>query len=61
MRVRATATGFDNTAIREAGDEFEMPDGSEAHWFEPVDDAPAKPGKKAKAAAADGAAGTDLS
>ncbi len=60
MRVRATATGFDNIAVREVGDEFDMPDGSTAPWFEPVK----KVRKSADAAAeggADGAAGPDLS
>lgn len=36
MRVRALETGYDNVAVREPGDEFEMPEGSSAHWFEPV-------------------------
>jgi len=44
MRVRAIETGFDNLAIREPGDEFEMPDGSSAPWFEPVE----APAPKAK-------------
>lgn len=44
MRVIALETGFDNLAIREPGDIFEMPDGSSAPWFEPVEDE--KPAKK---------------
>lgn len=49
MRVRALETGFDNLAIREPGDEFEMPDGSEAHWFEPVESKPQTAKTKTKA------------
>lgn len=45
MRVIATDTGFDNLAIREPGDIFEMPDGSKAPWFEPYDE-PKPSGKK---------------
>lgn len=28
MRVIATSTGYDGTCIREAGEQFDMPDGS---------------------------------
>lgn len=49
MRVIATARGFDNIAIREAGDEFEMPDGPAGTWYEPVEAPKAKAkGSKAK-------------
>ena len=46
MRVRAIETGFDNLAIRNPGDEFDMPDGSEAAWFEPVEVETKKKAKK---------------
>lgn len=49
MKVIATAEGYDNLAVRKPGDEFEMPDGSTAPWFTPVDAEPAKKGSKAKA------------
>lgn len=45
MRVRANSIGFDNLAIREAGDEFDMPDGSTAPWFDSIE-----PAKKRKSA-----------
>lgn len=35
MKVRATANGFYD-CYRVAGDVFDVPDGSEATWFEPV-------------------------
>lgn len=41
MRVIATQRGYDNLALREEGEEFDMPDGSEAHWFKPVPEQPA--------------------
>lgn len=37
MRVRAIETGYDNVAIRQPGEEFDMPDGASAPWFEPVE------------------------
>lgn len=46
MKVIATATGFDGKKVRNAGDEFEMPDKSKASWFVPVESE--KPEKKAK-------------
>ena len=47
MRVRAIETGFDNLAIRNPGDVFDMPEGSKAPWYEPVEDeAKAKKAKK---------------
>ena len=33
MKVIATKTGFDGKRVRNAGDEFEMPDGSKGSWF----------------------------
>jgi hypothetical protein len=46
-RVRALETGFDNLAIREPGDIFNMPADASAPWFEDVDEpAPKKGGKK---------------
>lgn len=36
IRVRALEIGFDNLVLREPGDEFEMPKGSKAHWFEEI-------------------------
>lgn len=52
MRVIANATGFDNLAIREPGEEFDMPDDAEAHWFDPVDKNAFDKRKAAKATAA---------
>ena len=37
MRVKATAIGFDNLCLRQAGDIFDMPEGSDGPWFEKVD------------------------
>ena len=37
MKVIATAIGYDNLAVRQVGDEFDMPDGSTAPWFKPVE------------------------
>lgn len=37
MRVKATAVGYDNVAVRNPGDEFDMPDGVYAPWYEPLD------------------------
>ena len=48
MKVRATAVGYDNIALRQPGDEFDMPDGSKAPWFVEVKDEPKKPGPKPK-------------
>lgn len=49
MRVKATSPGFYGH-YRIADDEFEVPDGSKASWFVPVegeaDHKPAKPGRK---------------
>lgn len=48
MKVIATKTGFDGKRIRNPGDEFEMPDGSKASWFVPVEaKAETKPKKAA--------------
>lgn len=41
MRVIAIAQGYggkDKHAIREPGDVFEVPEGSKASWFKPVED-----------------------
>ena len=51
MRVIATAVGYDNKALRQPGDEFEMPDGMKGSWFEPKDPPVAPPARKGKAAA----------
>jgi hypothetical protein len=46
MRVRASERGFFGRLI-EAGDEFEVPDGTECSWFKSVDaKKPAKPKAK---------------
>ena len=53
MLVKATAKGYLGS-LREAGDEFEVPDGTKGSWFAPVAVEPeAKPSKPAKAKAAD--------
>lgn len=53
MRVIATAQGYDGIQIREPGDEFDMPEDSEAStWFKPVgraEQAPAATKGKGKA------------
>jgi hypothetical protein len=36
MRVRAIEVGYDNVTVRQLGEEFEMPAGAEAPWFEPL-------------------------
>lgn len=33
MRVTATALGYDGRALRQPGDEFDMPEGSKGSWF----------------------------
>ncbi|CAB3624678.1 hypothetical protein [Achromobacter pestifer] len=41
MKVIATAVGYagkDGHQLRQPGDVFEVPDGSKATWFNPVDD-----------------------
>lgn len=41
MKVIATAVGYagkDGHQLRQPGDVFEMPEGSKASWFKPVDD-----------------------
>lgn len=35
MKVKAIAMGY-HGSLREAGDEFNVPEGSKATWFEPV-------------------------
>lgn len=54
MRVIATAPGYDNIKVREVDEEFDMPDGSKAHWFVPVELA-----KKAAKAKSEKATKTD--
>ncbi len=43
MKVRALEIGFDNVALRQPGEEFEVPEsvfeGGGKHWFEPVEQA----------------------
>ena len=50
MRVKANALGFDGTDLRQPGDLFDMPDGTEGSWFDEVDandnPLPKKPKKK---------------
>jgi hypothetical protein len=36
MRVKAKSAGFFPDVLRNAGDEFEVPDGTKGTWFEPV-------------------------
>ena len=38
MKVRATATGLWGDQLRYDGDEFDVPDGMKAKWWEPVTD-----------------------
>lgn len=52
MKVIAIAEGYDNHAVRKPGDEFEMPDGSTAPWFKPVEGDTKGP-RKGKAKASD--------
>lgn len=48
MRVVANSKGYFG-AVREAGEEFEVPDGTKGSWFAPVAVLPEKaPGKGAK-------------
>lgn len=59
-RFIAIAVGYDNLAVRQPGDEFELPDGSSGSWFKPaVEDTkgPAK-GKKTKSDSEDHAGDT---
>ncbi|MBN9642936.1 MAG: hypothetical protein J0I68_30705 [Achromobacter sp.] len=49
MRVIAIAQGYggkDKHALREPGDQFEVPDGSKASWYEPVEEEAAPAGGK---------------
>lgn len=41
MKVIATKKGY-HGKLREPGDEFDVPKGSKASWFEPVKQPPAK-------------------
>ena len=51
MRVIATEPGF-FSYLRQEGDEFEVPEGSKASWFQPVEQkASGKGGKKPEAPA----------
>jgi len=47
MKVIATARGYDNTVLREVGEEFTMPEGSKGSWFipKPAEAKAAKPKK----------------
>lgn len=60
MKVIATTIGFDGKRVRQAGDVFDMPDGSKAAWFAPVvepeTEAVAEP-KPAKAKKSEASAG----
>lgn len=47
MRVRAIAEGYDNVAVRQPGDEFDLPDGAKGKWFVPVEPK-AKPGRASR-------------
>jgi hypothetical protein len=38
VNVIATGQGWDGIAIREPGEEFQMPEGATGSWFEPLDD-----------------------
>ncbi len=49
MQVKALENGFHDGRRVRMGQTFEVPDGTKAKWFEPVD--AAKPGKKAAATA----------
>jgi len=49
MKVRATALGFHAGSRRRPGETFEVPDGTEGSWFEPVAKAPAKAKPEPKA------------
>lgn len=42
VRVRATKEGYDNVAVRQPGDVFDMPKGAKGSWFEPVEAASGK-------------------
>lgn len=42
MQVVATEKGYFG-ALREAGDSFDVPDGSRASWFKPVETSAEKP------------------
>lgn len=51
MRVIAIAQGYggkDKHALREPGDQFEVPDGDTASWYEPIEESEPTPagGKK---------------
>jgi hypothetical protein len=44
--VIATARGWDGLAVRDPGEEFQMPEGATGSWFRPAHEAPAvKPHK----------------
>ncbi|WP_088158076.1 hypothetical protein [Achromobacter xylosoxidans] len=49
MRVIAIAQGYggkEKHAIREPGEQFEVPDGVKASWYEPVEEEAAPAGNK---------------
>ena len=45
MRVVATEKGYFGDARRQAGEVFEVPEGTTAKWFQPVDAPEVKPAK----------------
>ena len=48
MRVTATKQGFDGRRLRQAGETFDMPEGSKGSWFVPAHKAEDKPQAEAK-------------
>lgn len=44
MKVIALQRGYDNVAVREEGEEFDMPKGAKGTWFKPVEQKPARRG-----------------
>lgn len=60
MRVIATALGFDGRDLRQAGEEFDMPEGAKGSWFDPVEPADPKPAAPAAKTAKARGDSTDL-
>lgn len=48
--VVATGQGWDGIAMREPGEQFQMPEGATGSWFHPVGEAPPPPKPVAKSA-----------
>jgi hypothetical protein len=46
MKVRAKEVGFDGLNLRQPGEVFEMPQGSDAPWFEVIEDVSKRSGSK---------------